>query len=431
MLNDIQIQKLNELLQYYFKDSNFENIQEYYNEGYKWRAIQVFSEQGVVSSLDKNFFEALEEALSVGSNLLYYTNKDTLLRLNRLYEKEMRELFYHLEQGDDNNLEERIKAFIEGTDKLRKRDQSRRWQKLLACDAMICLTFLKPDEYYFYRPFVMDTAYKFLNGTKCPNGSAVKKACDFHKLCNDILDYITAQRPNLIDKYHSMLQTDETYYQDKSNHLLIQNILYALQYSGLRLENPVPKSFEVNELEGRLTVHKRDEPVSYEQKPWQYNINEAVKRAKNQIRIGKIGEVLVFQTLKQIYGSSVHYVSETDDSKHYDICYKDNAGHDIYVEVKTCRKSCRLPRIYITQAEVDFSRKMQEYYHLWIVLLDERAKKCDYKVFEGDVTQKALSLEYSRDAERYVLEFDKHCCSIQRNAQSVQGSLQEKRLVKG
>ncbi|MCD7745655.1 MAG: DUF3883 domain-containing protein [Lachnospiraceae bacterium] len=130
----------------------------------------------------------------MGSNLLYYTNKDTLLRLNRLYEKEMRDLFNKLEQGDDNNLEERITAFIGGTDELRKRDQSRKWQK---------------------------------------------------------------------------------------------------------------------------------------------------------------------------------------------------------------------SRIYITQAEVEFSREMQKCYHLYVVFLNERAKKCDYTIFEGDVTGKPLSLKYSQDAERYVLAFDK------------------------
>lgn len=408
MLNDMQIQKLNELLLYYFEDSNFENIQEYYNEGYKWRAIQVFSERGVTSSLDKDFFVALEEALSIGNNLLYYINKDTLLRLNRLYEKEMRDLFYNLEQGNDENLEERITAFIKGTDKLRKQDQSRRWQKLLACDAMICLTFLKPNEYYFYRPFVMDAAYEFLNGRKCPNSSAVKKACDFHKLCNDILDYITTHKSNFIDKYHSMLQTDGSYFQDRNNHLLIQNILYALQYSGLRLEDPIPKKFEVNELEDVLTVYRAKKPASYQPKVWKYNVSEAANKEKNQIRIGKIGEVQIFQALKKKYGSSVCYISKTDDSKHYDIYCTDEDGHDIYVEVKTVSYSkSHRPRIYITQAEVEFSRKMQEYYRLFIVLLNERARNCAYQVFKGDVTKAPLCLEYSRDAERYVLEFNK------------------------
>ncbi len=408
-LSETQIQKLEQLIAYYFEENNFSAIHDQRHEGYKWVAMRLFQTEDVTEAADKKFFAALKAALTEAQNLLYQNNRDTLFRLAAAYDEELRSEFQKLEQGDRQNLKERLIDFVTGTKAMIKRDATRNWKPLAASDAMTCLAFLHPDQYYIYRPMVLDEAYKFLGKPDNCSSNAVDRACEFHDLCELILQYIGEHHEDKLKKYLDFVRCDGNMYADESGHLLVQNLLYALKYSDGTLDTPIQRCFLKKAESPLLAVSapSRVNAQSQKAKTQKYDIDKAYMEDKKNKEWGDRGENLIFNELYR-QGLKVTHISKDNDAAHYDILCEDNSGNTIFVEVKTVAYSAsRKPRIYMTQGEVQLSMKAPEKYYLYVLLLKTKNDQGVYEIFKGDVTKPPLNLEYSHNGLKYFIEFEK------------------------
>lgn len=128
------------------------------------------------------------------------------------------------------------------------------------------------------------------------------------------------------------------------------------------------------------TTKKAKKDVSLKPKRKRDYIAEAARNSK----IGSLGEKMVLEDeksrLKKNKNKVVH-VSETDDSKGYDIESVDNNGNPIYIEVKATTGPWDTP-FYISQNEIDVS-KMKGKQYVLKRLYNIKKSKADFYEIRG------------------------------------------------
>lgn len=167
--------------------------------------------------------------------------------------------------------------------------------------------------------------------------------------------------------------------------------------SSLQKEN-IPTSFKVKEEESRKFIARK---VDY------------FKKAKNQKKLGLLGELMVLQyevdflkdNGREKLADKVKHISETDgDGAGYDILSFDMDGSEKYIEVKTTSGGRDTP-FNITDNEIEFSKLKTSNYYLYRVY-DYDMEKNEAKFYEvnGDLTKK-LNLKPETYIANGIIEY--------------------------
>ena len=123
------------------------------------------------------------------------------------------------------------------------------------------------------------------------------------------------------------------------------------------------------------------------------------KKQKNNERIGKIGEKLIYNDeISKLYNlrinKKVDYVASEDDSKGFDIASYDEKGEKILIEVKTT-KSNKQDLFYLTDTEklklIEFGQRYRIYR---VYNLDLKKKTYNVVIFDGLVVLKRFDFEF-------------------------------------
>lgn len=155
---------------------------------------------------------------------------------------------------------------------------------------------------------------------------------------------------------------------------LVDSVEKAIQENKLSLNKVDIERFKVS------ATKKAKRNVSPKPKRKRDYIAEAAENSK----IGSLGEKIVLENEKKRLKKSknkVIHVSESDDSKGYDIESVDNNGKPIYIEVKATTGPWDTP-FYISQNEIDVSKEKGKQYVLKR-LYNIKKSKADFYEIKG------------------------------------------------
>ncbi|MCO6524642.1 MAG: DUF3578 domain-containing protein [Candidatus Schmidhempelia sp.] len=182
---------------------------------------------------------------------------------------------------------------------------------------------------------------------------------------------------NILENRNTSVGRQEQYpdkYLTKNIDNLVDSAEKEMQKNGVSL-----KEVDIEKLKAS-TTKKAKKDVSLKPKRKRDYIAEAARNSK----IGSLGEKMVLEDeksrLKKNKNKVVH-VSETDDSKGYDIESVDNNGNPIYIEVKATTGPWDTP-FYISQNEIDVS-KMKGKQYVLKRLYNIKKSKADFYEIRG------------------------------------------------
>lgn len=369
-------ERLTRYLDYYVENEAAIHGQGY--EGYKWeilRKIQCvyipYKKAHIRNGIwddDLEAFQSLVQTIySQSGNLVYSSANSVLGRLLKYKPAELKALFQQLTGEGDRK--DRMLHFVQGMEQLAQDDRISKSHKSFHSDfrsASFYLSFLEPEECYFYQFTRFKAFAQYIEWDMPPVYRTIDKYSEYEKMCEALLGVLKQKYGNLLAVYDSKTDGVCAEY-DPCTHLLIQDIVFCYFYYknhySWETEN---KPIQLEEVQIKAKQRKNFGRPSK-------NIDYQKKQEMNR-KIGEGGEKFVFENEKKLvvsYGFSeerVRHISvEEGDGRGYDILSCDEKGNDIYIEVKTTAGGNTAP-FYITANELKVSEQYPDRYRLYRVI---------------------------------------------------------------
>lgn len=350
---------LEELVEFY--KENYEKIGA--QEEYKWNAFKTFHDKWEPERED--FAKMINEALSGTSNLMSAANyypKRMILWMAKKDEAAVRAMFEHLyDTGVD--LKERIADFKECARELVEKYKEKNVHHTYQDDraVMVYLSLRFPQKHYLYKYTMFRDFVEYIDYDVLPKSGRIENLFQFESMCNYVRNFILHDE-ELLKLYEPRRQK----YYDPDYHLLVQDIIYAMYYH----DKP--------ELLDPIQVVK---PTAFSEKPIVKPIQleakagvDYVEEEKKRKEIGDLGEQFIyFQECEKIKkyklpkGKQVEWVSrDKGDGLGYDILSYDEAGNEMYIEVKTTL-GAENTSFFISANELEKSKQEKEKFYLYRV----------------------------------------------------------------
>ena len=352
--------KLNKLLDSYYKDFD----KNWFEEEYKWTELKIFQEKFDLNSKPEAFAEMLKASIDIASNLFasqhYYPINEILLLCDAYPQKVQKAFAILLNEKADllmrvNEYRTIIKALKKETGSISTSDGiDFRFMSTI-------LFFVYPWKYAIYKY----TENKHFSD-EFEFGIEIKKG-DASVLYNSVLmvellvEYLEENRTDILELYKNKIE-QAMYYEDRSLHLLAQNIIwYATNCDIATYDEQLDVSFKHGALIKSYyapTVAKKGSHKDY------------VKIAKENIKTGNSGENFVIEyenaRLKK-QNKTAEWVSKNKgDGLGYDILSYNDDGSKRYIEVKTTNNS-EETTFYITATELEACKYYGDNYYLYRV----------------------------------------------------------------
>lgn len=276
--------QLNQLFANYIEKFEFINNKDN-NESYKWTVVAKIQELFDLDTPDADFSVMLYEVWRTSENLVDSANQQPFYALVS-YAKDdpaaIRELFRCLfeDDGGDLNLrQERIQAFIAGTERLKEKYAPGSWRYTNdQRSVMAYLFFHDPDQNYLYKS---KQAHEFADCVEFYEdwdaGTSFKLDV-YYQMCDELVAAMRANAPLIKTHLSRFEDTEETLYEDSSLHILAFDMIYSSQvynlYSGISYDHP-------NTSEKRLYRERMDKAtalqMAYEQIKSEYDEFQSIK----------------------------------------------------------------------------------------------------------------------------------------------------------
>lgn len=351
-----------------FYKKNYKKIEN--KELYKWQAFQTFHDNWDLEADD--FYEMLEKSLIDISNLMsasQYYPKRMILWMAEKNEEAVRKMFEIL-YDPGIPLEDRMKSFKAAAKELVEKYKEKNVHHTYQDDRaiMVYLSLRYPEKYYLYKFKMFKEFANFIDYDWIPKSGHVENLFRFESLCNMIKNYIM-QDVELMELYKPR---KEKYY-DPEYHLLVQDIIYTINYMDK------PEFFEevqiVEPTEFAYQAIQKD--VILEGKAGVDYIEEEKKKKE----IGDLGEQFIYdqecanvKKYKLSKSKKVEWVSkDKGDGWGYDILSYDEHGKEMYIEVKTTL-GAEDTSFFISANELKKSKQCAENYYLYRVFEFDRKK---------------------------------------------------------
>ncbi|MCX6152736.1 MAG: DUF3883 domain-containing protein [Candidatus Kapabacteria bacterium] len=382
----MNIQKVRAILEKY--KQHFKLIHK--EEIYKWQAVKCFQDNWDINAY--NFYDMLNKSFNKAYNLLdsgNYFPKKMLLKNTEINPDFVKELFIRL-YDEEVDLNERINIFQEKFKELNSNNfpNTSDYQDIRAIIVYLCLRY--PERYYLYKFEMFKKFSQFIDHPYKPVRGHFENILQYLTLCNIVKEEIILDKK--LQELHKTRIT-ETEFNDNSLNILTQDIIYATVKHFEKFDSGVKQVSALNRLK------RKDKFV----KP---KINEAILKGrfvnyleneKANKKIGDLGEILVLQheqeKLKSLGMSKVpiHKSKYEGDGLGYDILSYDEAGNEIFIEVKTTTVNYDAP-FYITRNELERSQKDNNQFYLYRLFeFDLNYCTANYYIHKGDLTELCIN----------------------------------------
>lgn len=362
--------------------NNFDHISK--QELYKWKAIKHFNEHWDMNASD--FSNMLAKSLKHTKNLLASGNylarkmiKNTANHSPMIIRNAFKKL-YDAETIEESDFEEFKRIVGSVTNQID--DAKNHYQDQRAFLVYLSLRF--PERFFLYKFKMVKKAVERLEyPLEIKKGKWTNVRGYFH-MCQEILPIIR-QDNDLLRLHASRL--DQDCYQDPEQHVLVQDIIYAI---AVHLDKPEVRNADTL---SRITIGKAfpdNIATEYNGRTVQLDFQElSLKRHK----IGKSAELFVFnQELKKAQQigkkNTVEFTSrDKGDGAGYDIKSVDENGNEIFIEVKATTSGLGTP-FYFTRNELLCSEDNADKYLLYRVYnFNNQAKIGDIAVYKGSLKE--------------------------------------------
>lgn len=359
------------------------------HEIYKWKAVVHFQKNWNIEAED--FAAMLEESLRKTRNLMssgnYYPKRMILWAAKKEPEK-VRQLFKDL-YDLSNDLKDRIESFQDGVNTIIETHKEGTINRSYQDDraVMVYLNMRYPEKYYLYKYGMFVDFAKIIDYADLPKAGDIDLIFIFESMCEMILKRVMADK-ELLEMYEKRRQ----HYYDPAYHLLVQDIIYSVNYF------TVPEILDDDKeiITKKFTLCAKNKAIKLKGKHIDY-----IEQNKKQKDIGDAGEEFVFQSerkkvkkYKLSADKQVRWVSKLDgDGLGYDILSYDKKGNEIYIEVKTTTGP-ENSSMYITANELEMSDRFPEQYRLYRVFeFDKNKMLGKISIREGSLKELCISAQ--------------------------------------
>lgn len=356
-------------------------------EIYKWKAFKTFHDKWNIDATD--FKGMLAEALKDVSNLMSAANyypKRMILWMAGKDEAAVKAMFQDL-YDPSVDLRLRMDAFKEAARELVEKYKEKNVHHTYQDDRaiMVYLSLRYPETYYLYKYTMFKDFVEYVDYDTPPKSGNDDNIPKFLSLCDYIRNYIQYDTELL-----EMYAPRKVQYYDPDYHLLVQDIIYTTYYQ----EQPeLLESVQIvkpTEFQKNAVVN----PIVLEGKTGIDYIEEEKRRKE----IGDLGEQFVYdqerakvKQYKLPKSKQVVWVSrDKGDGFGYDILSYDEAGNEMYIEVKTT-VGAENTSFFISANELAKSKQCADHYYLYRVYeFDKKTVTGKYSVLKGSLEDLCL-----------------------------------------
>ncbi len=214
-----------------------------HDELFKWRGMKVWQEEwfkpeGSFASFAERFNAARKEFSLIMDNSRMHPSSGVL----KLWEKEpetvehlFQDVLFADAQGNVSRVQDHMDRFLEEYEALRQRTFPGNWSyKQDRHSASVFLAFNEPEFNYVFKSSEAATMAKYLD-FGFPIGAGTSFSLEnYYRLCDEIVAALK-EHESLLEKHFAYL--DDSYYPDKSLHLLAFDLMYCCRtynyYKGL------------------------------------------------------------------------------------------------------------------------------------------------------------------------------------------------------
>ncbi|GAK96935.1 hypothetical protein JCM19294_1244 [Nonlabens tegetincola] len=363
---------------------NFDQISK--QELYKWQAVKQFQDHWDDQTDD--IVQMLETSLAKTENLLHDSKmmaRGTLLLMAKKKPLLVMQALNIL-WNEELSLENRYKLFsdiirpialeLDGVNNHHHRHR--------ALFVYLCLNY--PEKYFLYKYGMVKEAVRKLDYPLTLKKGSWSNVYGYFNLCELILP-VVRKDDELLRLHFSRL--DETCYQDPEQHILVQDIIYAIavHLDEIQVVNN-DKSYDI-----QAVLKAKPAYLNFNNNSSQLVQTDFERLNQTRHQLGAAAELFVYkielEKARRIGKEElVEYTArDKGDGAGYDIKSIDENGDERLIEVKATSSSLETP-FYITRNELELSKQNPGNYYLYRVFnFDRENHSGEIAIFQGSLDQ--------------------------------------------